>query len=455
MSRNETTLLKRRALLKGIGASAGIASGLTAPGVSQAAGEQPGWDHEADIVCVGSGAAGLSAAVTALSLGNQVVVVEKSPVFGGTTGKSGGVMWIPNHHLLRAQGIQDSKADCLRYMARYASPQTYNATAPLFGLDPADHRRLEAFYDNGSAMLEHLRKIGAMDFESFTIGTPARAPSDYGAHLPENKVPRGRALVPTAPGGNSGSGSPASQQGTGRSLVTQLEGWLAQRGARLLADHQVLRVIQAQGRAAGVEARDGEKPVRIRARKAVIFGSGGFAHNTALVHEHQKALHGSCALLSSTGDFIAIAQAAGARMGDLGTAWRTQVVLEEALANRALGLGVFFAPGDSMIIVNKYGRRVVNEKSDYNDRTAVHFQFDPVRIDYPNQALFMVFDRRTLGAYAGAFPLPPAGQGAPYVIEASTDFSFWTPLLTNSISPFDFEDAGPLSGSRFYRTRQQ
>jgi 3-oxosteroid 1-dehydrogenase len=423
MSQHETSLLKRRALLKGLGTAAGIASTLAMPGASQAAsqaaGEPPGWDREADIVCVGSGAAALSAAVTALSLGNQVVVVEKSPVFGGTTGKSGGVMWIPNHHLLRAQGIQDSKADCLRYMARYASPETYNANAPLLGLDPADYRRLEAFYDHGSAMLEHLRKIGVLDFETFTIGTPARPPSDYGAHLPENKVPRGRALVPTAPSGSSGSGSVASQQGTGRSLVTQLEGWLGKRGAELLTDHRVLRVVQAQGRVVGVEAHDGEKTVRIRARKAVIFGSGGYAHNTALVHEHQKALHGSCALLSSTGDFISIAQAAGARMGDLGTAWRTQVVLEEALVNRAVGLGVFFAPGDSMIIVNKYGRRVVNEKSDYNDRTAVHFQFDPVRIDYPNQALFMVFDRRTLGAYAGAFPLPPAGQSAHYVIEAA------------------------------------
>jgi hypothetical protein len=87
-----------------------------------------------------------------------------------------------------------------------------------------------------------------------------------------------------------------------------------------------------------------------------------------------------------------IAQEAGARMGSLHTAWRTEVLFEEALASRAVAAGTFVLPGDSMIVVNKYGQRVVNEKRDYNDRTMVHFVYDPTREEYPNQLLFMLFE---------------------------------------------------------------
>lgn len=57
---------------------------------------------------------------------------------------------------------------------------------------------------------------------------------------------------------------------------------------------------------------------------------------------------------------------------------------------------------------------------------------------------------------SGRFQFRVTTSGAAtYVIEATTNFGSWTPLLTNSVSPFNFEDAGPFSGSRFYRTRQQ
>jgi len=405
--------------LKRAGVAAGVGAALGAPAVSTAGKPKPVWDRTVDIVCVGSGAAAMTAAVTAAGLGNQVLVLEKSPVLGGTTAKSGGVLWIPNHPLLRQQGVRDARDDCLRYMARYVAPQTYSASAPMLGLAAAEYRMLEAFYDNGSAMLERLQALGAMKFETFQIGRPGFAPPDYGAHLPENKVPRGRSLVPTMPARGAGADLLLSQQATGRSFITQLESWLTAKGAHVLTDQRVVGVIQEHGRVVGVEAQDGDKTTRIRARKGVIFGSGGYAHNTELVRQHQTSLYGACAPAGSTGDLIAIAGAAGARMGDLGSAWRSQVVLEDALESRAVGLGVFVPPGDSMLLVNKYGRRVVNEKSDYNDRGTVHFDFDPVKLEYPNQVLMMVFDRRTLDAFAGAFPLPPVGQRAPYIIEGA------------------------------------
>jgi hypothetical protein len=112
-----------------------------------------------------------------------------------------------------------------------------------------------------------------------------------------------------------------------------------------------------------------------------------------------------------------MAQEIGAQMGTLSTAWRTQVLLEEALKNRAVGLGAFVLPGDSMILVNKYGKRCVNEKRDYNDRTLAHFNYDPSREEYPNHLMFMLFDHRSIDAFGGDFPYPVDVREQPYLIQ--------------------------------------
>ena len=56
------------------------------------------WDHEADVVVLGTGGAGLAAALTATAAGASVEVFEKAPTVGGTTAVSGGIVWIPAHN---------------------------------------------------------------------------------------------------------------------------------------------------------------------------------------------------------------------------------------------------------------------------------------------------------------------------------------------------------------------
>jgi len=68
--------------------------------------------------------------------------------------------------------------------------------------------------------------------------------------------------------------------------------------------------------------------------------------------------------------------------------------------------------------VNRFGRRVVDEKSNYNERTRSHYAWDPVRHEWPNLLLFMIYDQRTAELFGGRFPLPAAGTSAPYVIAA-------------------------------------
>ena len=116
---NQKKISRRQALGGALAGSAALSLG----GNSAVAGEaqQDHWDLEADIVCVGSGAAALSAATTAAAQQASVIVLEKAPVLGGTTAKSGAVFWIPNHYGLKARGVKDEREDCIRFLCRYAS----------------------------------------------------------------------------------------------------------------------------------------------------------------------------------------------------------------------------------------------------------------------------------------------------------------------------------------------
>src|SRR5690625_1207935 len=92
--------------------------------------------NEADVIVVGSGAAGLTAALAAARSGSSVIVLEKHTKLGGTTALSGGTSWIPNNHLMETAGIEDSRDEALDYMRSLS-----------FGL--LDEELLETFVDEG------------------------------------------------------------------------------------------------------------------------------------------------------------------------------------------------------------------------------------------------------------------------------------------------------------------
>jgi len=73
------------------------------------------WDLETDVLVVGTGGAGLTAAVLACDNGANVVVIEKSDKVGGTTAVSGAGIWVPNSHLMAEKGWSDSRDDALKY----------------------------------------------------------------------------------------------------------------------------------------------------------------------------------------------------------------------------------------------------------------------------------------------------------------------------------------------------
>lgn len=410
--------------------SAGAIAGL-APGAAQARSAQT-WDEEYDIVVVGSGGAASSAAMTARVAGASVMMLEKLPIAGGTTGKSGGVAWIPNNRFLREQGIDDAKADAMRYMVRFSYLTRYDPDHQTLGVSEREYRLIEAFYDNAAKATESLEATGAITFKQFRLYSVDRPAPDYASHFPENKVPTGRPIEPAV-----GSGGAVG----GNSLAARLHEWLVANGVEIRLDSPVTRIVRSASRVDGVVVGEGEAARHVRARKGVIFGTGGYVHNPQMIDLHQKALYGSCASPGATGDLVPMAQEVGAQMGNLGTAWRSQVLLEDALKSRFLPRCADFLPGDSMIVVNKYGKRVLNEKRDYNDRGEVHFTYDPGREEFTNQVLFMIFDERSIDSAAGLYPFP-SGKRLPTSIMQAADLPSLARLIEERLAAIASKTGG-------------
>ena len=395
--------ISRRDFIKaaGLGAVALGALGGVGALASCSSGASIKWDFETDVVVVGSGAAACAAAVTAFSQGSAVIMLEKSSAFGGTTAKSGGEAWIPNNFALHAQGIHDSKAECMKFMARAAYPTRFNPSDSLLGLPQHEYNLLSAYYDNGSKAIDYFMQIGACQF---TQQNPVL--TDYVDHTTLNKVPRGRGIFPKAANGSIGFGN---------ELTTQMKTYIDAHKVQVMMSSRVTQVVLSdKHEVLGIRATSNGKTIAVRGKKAVIFGSGGFTHNPELVLQYQLGpTYGGCAVITNEGDFVYIAQAAGAQLSSMNWAWNAEIPLEPALQSPSTPNDIWQPAGDSMILVNKYGVRVTDEKRDYNDRTKLHFCWDPIQQEYPNQILFMIYDQRTRDLFAsapGGYPIPTSGN---------------------------------------------
>ena len=340
------------------------------------------WNEEFDVVVVGTGAGGFSSALNAHRLGASVVMLEKAPEIGGTTKKTAAGYWIPNNSLMRADGKEDDKRDAVRYMARLSRPQSYDPNDERLGMTEWEYATMEAFFDNASTAHDTLVEMGALK--------PMYAPDvpDYHSTLPENKAPYGRTLFPEAPNGEPGKGP---------EMIRQLSAAAEARGIPIKTEHRVEAVVvDAEGTVVGVVASTGGREVAVRARQAVIFASGGFTHNKELRQNFlQASIFGGCAAPTNEGDFVDIATALGAPLYNMNYAWMAPMPLEISLSGSPYTSGIFAVPGDSMIFVDKHGRRIVNEKAIYNELTSKFFEFDAAKVEYPNLLLFMIWDERT------------------------------------------------------------
>ncbi|MBI3690511.1 MAG: FAD-dependent oxidoreductase, partial [Mycolicibacterium aromaticivorans] len=131
------------------------------------------WDRTVDVVVLGTGAAGLTAALTAAASGASVAVFEKAPTVGGTTAVSGGIVWIPAHD--RAAGGELTVEDALKYLEAQS-------------LGVMDRELVETFVRSGPEMLDFVEGNSALQFE-VAEGFP-----DYKPELPGGQPGGGRSL---------------------------------------------------------------------------------------------------------------------------------------------------------------------------------------------------------------------------------------------------------------------
>jgi 3-oxosteroid 1-dehydrogenase len=410
--------VSRRDFLKAAGSGALLTSATAAavPFAESTAYAQKRWDHEADIVVAGSGAAGSVAALFAHEQGASVVLLEKAAVYGGTTAKSGGGYWIPNNYLMREKGYSDSREDCIRYMARLAFPTLYNDADKRLGLGENEYGLLATFYDNASATIDALRTMGALDAHSLWIRSDKTGLfPDYFAQLPQNKSPYGRTMFAAEADGSAGDGA---------LLIRKLKAAVEKREISVLLEHRVVRlVVNRNGEIVGIEAKTGEdQTVTVRARRGVIFATGGFTANPELSLNFLRGpIFGGCTVPSGEGDFVYIAGSVGAKLANMNNAWWWPVILEQALQSRSVPNGVGSVPGDSMIQVNRLGRRCVNEKIQYHERNQSHFVWDSHTAMYPNLIQFAIYDQFTRDRFGtGSGVVLKPGISAPYVLTAST-----------------------------------
>jgi succinate dehydrogenase/fumarate reductase flavoprotein subunit len=370
------------------------------------------FDATFDIVVVGGGGVGFAAALFARWLGNKVVILEKAPQIGGTTQKAAFWYWVPNNKPMRALGIKDTKEDCIRYMARLSRPEAYDANDSRFGMTKWEYDMCAAIYDNASRATELLAKKGALEYRHC-----APVP-DYWAELPEDKAPTGRVLVPLEARDTMSDG--------GAVAMRKMSEVAARDGVEVRKNHRVQRVVvNNAGRVVGVEAdRSGGKSVRLRAKKAVIFATGGFTHDKEMRKNYLSApVLGGCAALTNEGDFVHIGSAVGAELRNMNYAWMCPIVLEKALNDDPTLIGTFSPSGDSMIYVDRNGNRVTNEKLAYNESAQAFFKWDPTRSEYPNLVLVAIWDQRSQDHSAsdeyGRFIVPKGADDA-HVIKGDT-----------------------------------
>ena len=369
------------------------------------------FDLESDVVVVGGGGGGLPAALFARWLGDEVVLLEKAPELGGTARKAAFWYWVPNNAPMRELGIADTEEDFLRYVARLSRPDRYDPAGPTLGLGEWEYALCRAIYESASPAAELLRERGALPYRH------CRDVPDYWSELPEDKAPTGRVLVP--------EGARESMSDGGEVGVRTMSEAAARDGVDIRTGHRVQRLVTADGAVVGVEASitDGAI-VRIRARKAVIFATGGFTHDRELRENFLSApVYGGCAAITNEGDFVRIASSVGAQLRNMNYAWMCPIPLEKAVARRADLVGMFSVAGDSMIFVDKRGRRVVNEKLPYNELAQEFFRWDPTSGEYPNLVLIQVWDQRSQDHSAsdeyGRLIVPP-GTDDGHVVRGGT-----------------------------------
>ena len=406
----KTTDASRRKFLLTAGASTAVAATLGTITLSAEEAQAQTFDAEYDVVVCGGGGAGLPTALFSRWLGNKVLVLEKAATLGGTSFKAAYWYWVPNNAAMQKAGIPDSKEHFLKYCARLSQPQFFDPNHPRYGLSEWEFAMCEAIYDSASVGTELLSEKGALPYRHV-----APVP-DYFAEM-ETIGATGRVLFP--------KDGAASMSDGGQVATRTLTAACRRDGVVIKTSHRVQKVIlNEKGAVIGVEAKNDGGVMRVKANKAVIFATGGFTHDVELRKNFLSIpAYGGCAAMTNEGDFVRISSTLGVQLRNMNYAWMCPISFEKAIAKDPSLIGCFSVAGDSMIFVDKRGKRVVNEKLHYNELAQKFFEWDGANAQFPNLILTSIWDQRAQDNSAsheyGRLIVPP-GTDDKHVIKGAT-----------------------------------
>jgi len=395
---------------------------------------------EADLVVLGSGAAGLSAALRAAVSGARVVVLEKSDLVGGTSAMSGACTWLPNNHRMAEVGATDSREEALAYMRATAPAGWHNEEEPLWA----------AMVDEGPAMLRFVEAHTPIRFR------PTREPDPYpdapgakaiGRNVSPRPLPlgilgpwRAKLRPSTLPhefayqelADTHFMAQPArmmlrlwprllyrrltGRRGQGSALMAGLLRGCLDAGCTILTEAAAEELLVEGGRVVAVRYRHGEADRRIEAARGVVVATGGFEWNAAMMARwHPGPVVWTASPRTNTGDGQRMAEAVGARLDRMDQAL-TMGASPVTYEGREHGRPARDYNLPHAILVNRDGRRFVDEAT---MNTGLAFEARDPETGHPvNLPAWRIYD----GQFARKYPhaLPRGAMRTEYLAEAGS-----------------------------------
>ena len=357
------------------------------------------FDETFDFVVVGSGGGSMCAALVARQAGKSVLILEKTPLIGGTTARSGGVMWIPNNRFMKRDGVEDSREKSITYMDAVIGD--HNDTPG------ATRARREAYVDQGTAMVDFL--VG----QGIKLTRVSYWP-DYYDERPGGSE-QGRTVVAELFDANELGEWKAKLRPNFLSMMASLDhmlklryvkrSWEAQKiatklvlrtiyakltgkhyvtagaalqgrmlqaalktGVELRTDAGVSELVVDGGRVIGVVAKIEGHPRRIGAKLGVLVNAGGFSHNQAMRDQYQPGTKSDWSMTAEgdTGEMILEMMRHGAAIAQMEEMVGNQITLQpghEAHWMKSVVQGMTAAP--HAILVDQSGQRYMNESGSY------------------------------------------------------------------------------------------